>query len=134
MSEFRNKMMYLLTWYRTWYLQQNLRQRKLYWNFQIFISKNNIVVLIKSVFSVDSLTPSIINTKYTMFMHTHCTYSTNNPSYLNIFPTDSTIRGSQFLFTNTIYFFEERFVGFYFFTCYFCLLDGFFCFGLIWSL
>ena len=59
-----------------------------------------ITVLMRSVFYVNSLTPSITITKNTIFMHTQCACSTNNPIYMALFPSSSTNRGSQFLFIN----------------------------------
>ena len=97
-------------------------------------------MLIKSLFYVNNLTPNIINTKYTTFMHTNCVYSTNNPIYLTLFSSASTTKGSQFLFVNIDFFlrqtpfftvcFDFRFL-FFFFCLLVCLFS--FPFNLIFS-
>ena len=70
-----------------------------------------ITILMRSVFYVNSFTPSITITKYTIFMHTQCACSTNNQIYMALFPSLSTNRGSQFLFIN---------INFCFLTFFFC--------------
>ena len=54
------------------------------------------------VFYVNILTPSIINTKYTVFMPAHCVYSTKNLIYLTLFPSPFLNRARLFLFVNII--------------------------------
>ena len=78
----------------------------------------------KVCFYVHNLTSDIVNIKYTIFMDTHCAFSTNNAISLTLFPSPSTTRGSQFLFLNINWFFWQTFVCFicfFVFTRCFCL-------------
>ena len=95
-------------------------------------------MLINSVFCVNNLVRSIINAKYTISMHTHYAYSTNNSIYLTLFPSLSTTKGSQFLLVNNDFSLEKRFFflffDYYFFNIFFYWLfrfQFFCCFGLI---
>ena len=69
------------------------------------MSRNNIVVLMKSAFYLNHLLESIINTNYRIFMPAHYVYSTNNPICLALFPRPFTNKASLFLFFNLISFF-----------------------------
>ena len=69
------------------------------------------MVLIKSIFYVNDLTPSIINTRYAIFMHAQCVYSANNPTSLALYRSSSTTMGSQFLFVNINFFLDKLFVS-----------------------
>ena len=69
------------------------------------------MVLIKSIFYVNDLTPSIINTRYAIFMHAQCAYSANTPTSLALYRSSSTTMGSQFLFVNINFFLDKLFVS-----------------------
>ena len=71
--------------------------------FVIYWFKNQISESL--FFYAINLIPSFINTKYTIFMHSCGTCSTNYLIYLALFTSPSTIRGSQFLFVNINFFF-----------------------------
>ena len=96
------------------------------------MSGNDIGVFIKLVFYVNNLTPSIINTKYTIFMHTI------QSNLFNSLSSPSTTIGSPFFSTCINLFFRQTLflIFFFFFVCTgcFCLDFRFFCLGLIWIL
>ena len=77
MSEFCDKVPPIIETESTWI--------RFYQNFYIQISSSKILVLMKSDFHVNNLTPSLINTKYKIFMSTHFVYLTNNLIYLALF-------------------------------------------------
>ena len=90
-----------------------------------------IVLLIKSVFYVNNLNPSITNTKYVIFVPTHCGYFTNSPVYLTAFPSPSTTSDYQFLFANNNFLYWQTFFSCCFFLCFYWLF--FFGFNLVFS-
>ena len=73
------------------YLQQNLTQRNLV---DISIQEQYCGVN-KVCLYVINLTQNIVLD--TVFMHTHCAYSTNNPIYMTLFPRRYTTRGESIL-------------------------------------
>ena len=91
-------------------------------------------MLINSVFYVNNLARRIINGKYTISMHTHYAYSTNNSIYMTLFPSLSTTKGSQFLLVNNDFSYTNvlfLFFDFFKFFLLVVLVSTFFCFSLI---
>ena len=58
----------------------------------------------KPIFCVNNRTPSIINTRYEIFMSSHCVYSISKPINLPIFQNPFTSRVSPFLVVNITFF------------------------------
>ena len=109
--------------------------------FVIYWFKNQISESL--FFYASNLIPSFINTKYTIFMHSCGTCSTNYLICLALFTSPSTIRGSQFLFVNINFFFLMNVcvcvcVCVCVFICFYWLFwfqsSLFFCIDVVWFL
>ena len=61
----------------------------------------------KPIFCVNNRTPSIINTRYEIFMSSHCVYSISKPINLPIFQNPFTSRLSPFLVANITFFWQK---------------------------
>ena len=86
------------------------------------------MVLIKTIFYVNNLTPSFINTKYTIFRDTSWAYAHTHkhPVHLTLFASSFTNRESWFKFVNINFFFWRTLFFYLFLLVILVSVRGFF--------